>query len=290
MDTLVHKIFRPLSRADKQKVEQHVRAADRAAPGAAMQAVARLVAERIPAASGGDDAGEGKADFVAENLARFLQKGRGVGADTRFVDVGGGNGDVLAALQRRLGGPPENYVCVETRTDWVDAPYPFSHSNITYCFWDNQAMPDLPDESADVVLCMVALHHMPRSVQRAAVGEMARVLRPGGRWLVKEHDASDARTLDFIEWEHHLYHIMDCVRHGVPLRAEEYLARSVHVFLPKEAWARLFREHGLAKEGAYHNRFLDGTWAWDARNRSNLFWMSGTKARDQAPAEPPSAA
>lgn len=287
METLIHKILRPLSRADKLRVEQYIRAATPSTLAHTLLSISRLVLRRLGGTkeSGGGKGGNGdggdggKGDFVADNLLRFLSPASVRSA--RIVDVGGGNGDVLSALQRRLGGPPEQYVCVETQTDWVDAAYPFSHTNITYSFWDNRAMRDLPDESADVVLCMVALHHLPAPVQDAALREMARILKPGGRWLVKEHDASDPEALFFIEWEHHLYHILDCAKQGQLVQPETYLARSVHAFLPKERWARVLRGHGLQMQGPFRDRFLEGPWRQDSRNASNLFWVCGTKAEVQ---------
>jgi SAM-dependent methyltransferase len=43
---------------------------------------------------------------------------------------------------------------------------------------------DLPDASVDLVVCLGVLHHVP-NVGRV-IGELARVLRPGGRMIVRE--------------------------------------------------------------------------------------------------------
>jgi ubiquinone/menaquinone biosynthesis C-methylase UbiE len=42
------------------------------------------------------------------------------------------------------------------------------------------------DASFDVVLCTVALHHIPRADRAAAVAEMKRVVRPGGRVVLAD--------------------------------------------------------------------------------------------------------
>ncbi len=41
-----------------------------------------------------------------------------------------------------------------------------------------------PDQSFDVILCIIVLHHMPDETKRQGINEMARVLKRGGRVLV----------------------------------------------------------------------------------------------------------
>jgi ubiquinone/menaquinone biosynthesis C-methylase UbiE len=48
----------------------------------------------------------------------------------------------------------------------------------------------LPDESADVVTCTLALHHVPARKRETALREMFRVTRPGGRLLTADFDPS----------------------------------------------------------------------------------------------------
>jgi ubiquinone/menaquinone biosynthesis C-methylase UbiE len=43
---------------------------------------------------------------------------------------------------------------------------------------------NFPDQSFDVVLCIIVMHHMPDETKRQGIKEMARVLKPGGRVLV----------------------------------------------------------------------------------------------------------
>ena len=49
---------------------------------------------------------------------------------------------------------------------------------------------DLPDASFDVVTCTLALHHIPARQREAALREMYRVTKPGGRLLVADFDSS----------------------------------------------------------------------------------------------------
>jgi ubiquinone/menaquinone biosynthesis C-methylase UbiE len=45
---------------------------------------------------------------------------------------------------------------------------------------------DLPDASIDIVLMLKSLHHVPRELMSRALGEIARVLRPGGLAYISE--------------------------------------------------------------------------------------------------------
>lgn len=47
---------------------------------------------------------------------------------------------------------------------------------------------DLPDSSFDVVACTLAMHHLPARQRAAAVAQMFRVTKPGGRLLVADFD------------------------------------------------------------------------------------------------------
>ena len=53
---------------------------------------------------------------------------------------------------------------------------------------DERASPPLPDASLDAVFANMYLHHCPDPA--AAIGEMARVLKPGGRLVITDMDAT----------------------------------------------------------------------------------------------------
>lgn len=65
---------------------------------------------------------------------------------------------------------------------------------------DAQALP-FPDASFDTVVCTISLCSIPDDV--AAVHEMARVLRPGGRLILVEHVASPQPLVRAVQWPLH---------------------------------------------------------------------------------------
>jgi putative AdoMet-dependent methyltransferase len=61
-----------------------------------------------------------------------------------------------------------------------------------------------PDSSFDAVVSTYAYHHIPHTLRAASVGEMLRVLAPGGRWVVGDlaFDSAEveARALREFPW------------------------------------------------------------------------------------------
>ncbi len=108
------------------------------------------------------------------------------GRDARnfdLLDIGSGTGSWLAmvagsgmAAGRLVGLDYSSSMCAvaEAKAGDIDPPPRFVNG-------DSEHLP-FQDQSFDVVTCSHSLHHYPH--QAAAVREMKRVLRPGGRLLI----------------------------------------------------------------------------------------------------------
>ena len=167
--------------------------------------------------------------------------------DMCIMDFGGGNGDVLSTLSNTLKSTgikisKKNCICVETKTDWVEE-YTFDKTDITYMFWDNNVL-SIKDNYVDILLCMVSMHHMTDETIHRVFVEAKRALKPGGLLLLKEHD-NNAETNNYIEWEHHLYHILDCIKSGNSLKLDTYIKNSHHNFKNKQEWLGIIKSHGF---------------------------------------------
>jgi len=82
--------------------------------------------------------------------------------------------------------------------------------NVRFVYGGAEAI-DLPDASIDVALMLKSLHHVPAGLMDQALGEIARVLRPGGLAYISEpvyhgdfndilrlfHDEKEVRELAF---------------------------------------------------------------------------------------------
>ncbi|HEX4790841.1 MAG TPA: class I SAM-dependent methyltransferase [Actinospica sp.] len=96
------------------------------------------------------------------------------------LDLGSGTGRFTPALAKTFGGPvygvePSSAVRSVAREQ-------SAHPAVRYLAGSANAIP-LPDASVELVLLFLVWHHVPD--QAAAAAEIGRVLRPGGRVLIR---------------------------------------------------------------------------------------------------------
>ena len=211
-----------------------------------------------------------KVEKPPDYISRIIAKKTNANEQRTYVDIGGGNGNVLSHIRGKIVGDAgtirDNYVCVESATNWAE-PYAFDRDNIKYVFWDNNSI-QVADGFAHVILCMVSLHHMDDRTIVCALREMRRILCRGGVILLKEHDCSSTEVKWLIEMEHHLYHVRTQSMLGKSLHAKEYLASCVFNFKSRVEWLRLFMQAGFLLRG-WKNRVLG---SYPLPNASQLFW------------------
>jgi ubiquinone/menaquinone biosynthesis C-methylase UbiE len=109
----------------------------------------------------------------------------------RVLDVGSGTGHLALALADRVA-PGGSVEAVEPAQEMVDRAVRNNRRRprlVSFTVARAQQLP-FPDQSFDAVTCTLALHHVARDDRAAAVAEMHRVLRPGGRVLIAEFDGA----------------------------------------------------------------------------------------------------
>lgn len=112
----------------------------------------------------------------------------GVRPGDSVLDVGSSVG-YLARKLAAAAGPAGHVTGVDPSEAAVG--YARRHALPTMMFTVGVAQDlDLPDSSFDVVTCTLALHHVPARKREAALREMYRVTKPGGRLLVADFDPS----------------------------------------------------------------------------------------------------
>jgi len=72
----------------------------------------------------------------------------------------------------------------------------------TFVPLDDYAPLALPPESADLVSCFIGLHHMRPERLYPFLRSIARVLRRGGYFVVRDHDVTSTRMHDFVSLAH----------------------------------------------------------------------------------------
>lgn len=127
--------------------------------------------------------------------------------DEVLLDVGTGDGVVAIAAAKRM--PQGSVIAAD---DWrrphsgrslspaiarANAEAEGVGQRVRVCTTSFETL-DIPSASVDVAVACFALHHLERDARERALGEMVRVLRPGGRLLVAEpvRRAEIAATLE----------------------------------------------------------------------------------------------
>jgi FAD/FMN-containing dehydrogenase/ribosomal protein S18 acetylase RimI-like enzyme len=63
----------------------------------------------------------------------------------------------------------------------------------------------IADQSLDLVTCYIGLHHCPRKKLKAYIASVKRVLRPSGRFILRDHDAGDEQMKIFCSLVHTVF-------------------------------------------------------------------------------------
>jgi ubiquinone/menaquinone biosynthesis C-methylase UbiE len=108
----------------------------------------------------------------------------------RVLDVGCGTGSLALTAKTRVG--TAGIVCgVDASGQMLKRASHKARRRAVQIDFRVASVEELPypDHGFDVVFSTLMLHHLPRPVRRRCAGEMARVLRDGGRVLVADFQA-----------------------------------------------------------------------------------------------------
>ena len=98
------------------------------------------------------------------------------------------------------------------------------------------------DESLDLVTCYIGLHHCPPEKLDAFVASIARVLRPGGTLVLRDHDVTSPAMDSFVALAHTVFN----AGLGVPWEVNKQERRH---FAPIAAWVGRLRAAGFRDAG-----------------------------------------
>jgi ubiquinone/menaquinone biosynthesis C-methylase UbiE len=273
LNYLIHKIFKFLSHGHKNLIKQLIFNCQDLTKQNVLENISNLVLTNIK--KNKTKKNNSRQEFIVLKIANFINNHySNLKADSnlKIVDIGGGNGDVLHKFNNIYKLHKENLVCVETETNWVEK-YSFNHSNISYVFWNHINL-ELPSENYDIILCMVSLHHMTDEIISNTLSEANRILKQGGLLMIKEHNINKNNHMDknIVEWEHYLYHILDCAYNKTTIDIENYNSKNILNVKSCDDWKEKIEKYNFHLKKRT-NRFLDNIYdPNELNNPSNLYW------------------
>ncbi len=116
--------------------------------------------------------------------------------DDRALDIATGGGHTALAIARTAGwvvASDFTLKMLHTAREFISSK---GMENVTYALADAEALP-FADHSFDIVTTRIAPHHFPNT--RAYVHEVARVLEPGGRFLLEDSVVPEGEPGEFLD-------------------------------------------------------------------------------------------
>lgn len=101
---------------------------------------------------------------------------------------------------------------------------------------------EIPDASMDLVSCYIGLHHCPIEKLDAFVCSIVRILRPGGIFILRDHDVTSPEMFTFVSLVHTVFNV------GL-YETWETNQRELRHFRPVAEWVAYLGERGLADSG-----------------------------------------
>lgn len=157
-----------------------------------------------------------------------------------YVEIGY-TGRMVRPIKKRvaLTGPIYAVNDEELLTDYVEVmgtrPYDtFIQLNDYAPFTEEQ----IPSESVDLVACYIGLHHAPEEKLDAWLESIKRVLRPGGTFILMDHDAHTQDLVDMVDVVHSIFNMGT----GVSPKDNKNEIRN---FRPLQDWIDLLNSHGF---------------------------------------------
>ncbi len=169
-----------------------------------------------------------------------------------LLDVAGGTGDI-AFRAVAAGGPRTHAIVADINGDMLSvgrarAAQRSLTARVEFVEANAEALP-FADRRFDAVTIAFGIRNVPRI--EAALGEMFRVLKRGGRFLCLEFSHVDVPGLDAL-YQAYSFRVIPELGRAVVGDAEpyRYLVESIRRFPEREAFAGLMRNAGFARVSA----------------------------------------
>ena len=98
---------------------------------------------------------------------------------------------------------------------------------------------DIADESVDMVVCFIGLHHIPENKLKAFIVSINRILRPGGMFLLRDHDAFNDDIVKIASAAHTVFNAITAQS------SSQQEAEELRNFKPLSSWIELLENNGF---------------------------------------------
>lgn len=101
----------------------------------------------------------------------------------------------------------------------------------------------IASQSLDLVTCHIGLHHCPTELLPAYMQSINRILRPGGQFIIRDHDVNSPQMATFVSLVHTVFNL------GLNISWETDNAE-FKSFKPVDEWSKIISSHGFTDSGA----------------------------------------
>lgn len=158
-----------------------------------------------------------------------------------YLDFGGGDGTISEGIAKWLGVKKENAISADVAV-WLSGTQTQKQlSGITFNTIPKSGRLPYKDGQFDAITCFVVLHHIEQLEER--IGELYRILAPGGWLLIREHDCRDNATRAIIDIYHNLFELVYNKSPSYSKVLDEYYGD----YKTKEQWHFLMQDAGFEK-------------------------------------------
>jgi len=102
---------------------------------------------------------------------------------------------------------------------------------------------NIADSSIDVVTCYIGLHHCPEDKLPGFIASIHRMLRPGGSFIIRDHDVTTPQMATFVSLVHTVFNV------GLN-ESWEFEHNDFKNFKPADEWASIITKEGFNDAGA----------------------------------------
>jgi len=214
---------------------------------------------------------ENRQTFICGRLVSYFKNHHLFGNHPKIIDIGGGNGNVLEYIGNEYHCPVENLLCV----DKTDTEFAYQRNKQVTYMESNAFLQMTPSFHANLILCMVSLHHMEDDELSAMIDQIWHNMEPGGHLFIKEHDCQTSEDKYKIDWEHHLYHLMETPE----LDASEYKTKFVGNYKSREYFNSMFEKKGFHIVQTFNNILDPILYASEITTPTRLYWTYFVKPK-----------